>query len=141
MTSNLGSDLILEADTPEQMKAIRPRIDQLLFGHFRPEFLNRIDEIVMFNRLGKDHIKNIVRQQMERVCRRLEDRRISVIYDDKVLDFLCEKGYEPAMGARPVKRAVQNYVENTLARTLLGGEITQGSTITLVEENGSIKVK
>ncbi|MCQ2578256.1 MAG: ATP-dependent chaperone ClpB [Treponema sp.] len=140
MTSNLGSDLILEAETAEQIKAIRPQIDQLLFGHFRPEFLNRIDEIVMFNRLGKDHIRSIVRQQLDRVCHRLEDRRLSISYDDQVLDFLCEKGYEPAMGARPVKRAVQNYVENTLARTLLGGNITEGSVITLIVKDGAIQV-
>jgi len=140
MTSNLGSDLILEAETPEQVKALRPEIDRLLLGHFRPEFLNRVDEIVMFNRLGKDHIKSIVRQQMERVCQRLEDRRITLSYDDQVLDFLCEKGYDPAMGARPVKRAVQNYVENTLARTLLGGDITEGSAITLTVRDGAVQV-
>ncbi|MCQ2596785.1 MAG: ATP-dependent chaperone ClpB [Treponema sp.] len=140
MTSNLGSDLILEAETPEQLGALKPQVTELLFRHFRPEFLNRIDEIVMFNRLGKDHIRSIVRQQLDRVCSRLEDRRISVQYDDQVIDFLCDKGYEPAMGARPVKRAVQNYVENTMAKALLSGNYVEGDTIVLSVEGDGIKV-
>ena len=102
--------------------------------------MNRIDEIVMFQRLGKDHIRKIVRQQLDRVCRRLEDRRISVQYDDEVVDFLCDKGYDPAMGARPVKRAVQNYVENTMAKALLSGNYVEGSTIVLSISNGTVKV-
>ena len=140
MTSNLGSDLILEAESSEQVQALKPAVSELLFKHFRPEFLNRIDEIVMFQRLGKDHIRKIVRQQLDRVCRRLEDRRISVQYDDEVVDFLCDKGYDPAMGARPVKRAVQNYVENTMAKALLSGNYVEGSTIVLSISNGTVKV-
>ncbi len=141
MTSNLGSDLILEAENEEQVQALKPAVSDLLFKHFRPEFLNRIDEIVMFQRLGKDHIRMIVRQQLKRVCQRLEDRRISVQFDDQVVDFLCEKGYEPAMGARPVKRAVQTYVENTMAKALLSGNYVEGSTIVLSVENDSITVR
>ena len=140
MTSNLGSDLILGAETSDELKTIKPQISELLFKHFRPEFLNRIDEIVMFNRLDKENIRKIVRQQLDRVCRRLQDRRISVQYDDEVLDFLCEKGYEPLMGARPVKRAVQTYVENTMARTLLSGNIVDGSTMVLSVKDGAILV-
>ena len=129
MTSNLGSDLILEADTQEKLNALRGNIDILLKKTFRPEFLNRIDEIVMFGQLGKEHILGIVRNQLERVAARLADRRITFKFDDSAVSFLAEKGYEPAMGARPVKRAIQSYVENQLAKELLSGKFGEDCTI------------
>lgn len=135
MTSNLGSELILDADTDEKMKDARTHIDGLLKTHFRPEFLNRIDEIVMFGRLDKSCIGGIVRIQLERVAKRLEDRRISIKFDDSAVDFIAEKGYDPAFGARPVKRAVQTWVENPLSKELLGGKFAEGCTIH-VSSNG-----
>ena len=135
MTSNLGSELILDADTDEKMKDARTQIDGLLKTHFRPEFLNRIDEIVMFGRLDKSCIGGIVRIQLERVAKRLEDRRISIKFDDSAVDFIAEKGYDPAFGARPVKRAVQTWVENPLSKELLGGKFAEGCTIH-VSSNG-----
>ena len=96
---------------------------------FRPEFLNRIDETVVFRELSKENIKAIVGLQLERVQSRLQDRKITLKFDDSAIDFLCEKGYDPAMGARPVKRAIQTYVENTLAKALLSGNIHEGSSI------------
>lgn len=140
MTSNLGSDLILEAaehadaqnnavsEVPAQVKE---QINLLLRQTFRPEFLNRIDEIVMFQQLSKDCIASIIKIQLERVQKRLEERRITLNFDDKAINFLCEKGYEPAMGARPVKRAIQTYVENFLARQLLSGKILDGSSVNI----------
>ncbi len=121
MTSNLGSDLILDADSPEKMTAVRPAVDALLKKTFRPEFLNRIDEIVMFSRLSKDCIGGIVKNQLERVKSRLSDRRITLDFDQSAIDFLSDVGYDPAFGARPVKRAVQTYVENPLAKEILSG--------------------
>lgn len=135
MTSNLGSELILDADTDEKMKDARTQIDGLLKTHFRPEFLNRIDEIVMFGRLDKSCIGGIVRIQLERVAKRLEDRRIAIKFDDSAVDFIAEKGYDPAFGARPVKRAVQTWVENPLSKELLGGKFAEGCTIH-VSSNG-----
>ncbi len=136
MTSNLGSDLILDAanekssDKSENVSPeVRAKIDELLKAHFRPEFLNRIDEIVMFQKLGKDCIGGIVKIQLERVAKRLEDRRISIDFDEKAIDFLCEKGYDPAFGARPVKRAIQNWVENPLSKELLAGKFGEGAKI------------
>jgi ATP-dependent Clp protease ATP-binding subunit ClpB len=131
MTSNLGSDLILEADTQEKLDSLKGSIDLLLKQTFRPEFLNRIDEIVMFQQLSKDFIKEIVKNQLEKVAARLVDRRINLNFDEKAIDFLVEKGYEPAMGARPVKRAIQTYVENPLAKELLSGKILNGTTIAI----------
>lgn len=136
MTSNLGSELILDADTAEKMSAARGQIDALLKSHFRPEFLNRIDEIVMFQRLDKSCIGGIVKIQLERVAKRLEDRRISIVFDDSAVDFIAEKGYDPAFGARPVKRAVQTWVENPLSKELLEGKFSEGSTVH-VSSNGT----
>ncbi len=129
MTSNLGSDLILDADTAEKMKAVRPQVDTLLKQTFRPEFLNRIDEIVMFSRLDESCIAGIVKNQLERVSARLADRRISLAFDKSAVDFLSKVGYDPAFGARPVKRAIQTYVENPLAKELLAGKFGENSAI------------
>ena len=129
MTSNLGSDLILDADSDDRLAAVRPAVDALLRQTFRPEFLNRIDEIVMFARLGRECIAGIVRSQLERVKERLAARRISLDFDQSAEDFLCEKGYDPAFGARPVKRAVQAYVENPLAKEILAGRVGDGATV------------
>ena len=139
MTSNLGSDLILDADTPEKMTAARPAVDALLKKTFRPEFLNRIDEIVMFSRLSKDCIGGIVRNQLERVKSRLSDRRITLDFDQSAIDFLSDVGYDPAFGARPVKRAVQTYVENPLAKEILAGRFGEDSKINVRAETGGLK--
>ena len=104
---------------------------EMLRDTFRPEFLNRIDETVIFNSLGKDAVASIVKLQLERVQSRLDDRKIKLNFDQSALDFLCEAGYDPDMGARPVKRAIQNYVENALAKELLSGKIAEGSTVNI----------
>ena len=138
MTSNLGSDLILDADTDENMKTVRPSVDALLKQTFRPEFLNRIDEIVMFGRLSKECIGGIVKNQLERVKTRLSDRRITLEFDQSAIDFLCDVGYDPAFGARPVKRAVQTYVENPLAKEILGGRFGEDCTISVKAGEGGL---
>ena len=141
MTSNLGSELILDADTSEKMEAAKGQIDSLLKSHFRPEFLNRIDEIVMFQRLDKSCIGGIVRIQLERVAKRLMDRRITIKFDDSAVDFISEKGYDPAFGARPVKRAVQTWVENPLSKELLEGKFGEGSTVSVSAANGILEFR
>ena len=139
MTSNLGSDLILEADTQEKLDSLSGKIHDILHQTFRPEFLNRIDEIVTFQQLDKTCISSIIKLQLEHVAKRLEDRHITLNFDQKAMDFLCEKGYDPTMGARPVKRAIQTYVENSLAKALLGGQIKEGSTVNIsADSNGMI---
>lgn len=138
MTSNLGSDLILEADTAEKQAGLRDQLNGLLRQTFRPEFLNRIDEIVMFQQLGKEHIASIIKLQLERVQSRLADRKITLDFDQSAMDFLCEKGYDPTMGARPVKRAIQTYVENTLARELLAGNVSDGDVIKIRSDSGKL---
>ena len=144
MTSNLGSELILSQDenalkNEKVSDEIKEKIDGLLKTKFRPEFLNRIDEIVMFNRLGKDAVGNIVKIQLEKLKKRLEDRRIKLAYSDDAVSRLVQYGYNPDFGARPIKRAVQNYVENPLAKSILEGKFMENSTVCIsTDQNGLV---
>ena len=139
MTSNLGSDLILEAQSEKEEAGVKEKISALLKQTFRPEFLNRIDEIVMFNKLDKSNIRHIVSLQLERVASRLKDRRITLTFDDSALDFLSEQGYEPSFGARPVKRAIQTYVENPLAKEVLAGRFGENAEIKVSAAEGALR--
>ena len=137
MTSNLGSDFILSADTNEKLQEIMPQINELLKAHFRPEFLNRIDEIVTFGRLEKDAIYGIVKNQLERVEKRLEDRKLHLVVSEEAMEFLSQVGYDPLFGARPVKRAIQNYLENPLAKEIISGNFREDSTINVGVNNNN----
>ena len=137
MTSNLGSDFILSADTNEKLQEIMPQINELLKAHFRPEFLNRIDEIVTFGRLEKDAIYGIVKNQLERVEKRLEDRKLHLMVSEEAMEFLSQVGYDPLFGARPVKRAIQNYLENPLAKEIISGKFREDSTINVGVNNNN----
>lgn len=138
MTSNLGSDFILESELGKE-KELQEKLDRLLKNCFRPEFLNRIDEIVMFNRLGKECIEQIVKLQLYRVSERLKERRISIEFDKSSVSFIANKGYDPSFGARPVKRAIQTFVENPLSKLLLEGKFTEGTVIKVSIENNELK--
>jgi ATP-dependent Clp protease ATP-binding subunit ClpB len=135
MTSNLGSDLILEAKKPE---AIRDSLMDLLKQSFKPEFLNRIDETVIFNRLGKDEISKIVDIQLERLKARLAERKIDLKVNKAAKDLLAERGYDPLFGARPLKRTIQGDLENPLAKAIIAGKIKEGDVVT-VDKNSSAK--
>ncbi|MDR2953238.1 MAG: ATP-dependent chaperone ClpB [Treponema sp.] len=128
MTSNLGSDLILGAKNPE---AIRDSLLELLKQSFRPEFLNRIDETVIFNRLGREDIGKIVDIQLTRLSGRLAERKITLKLTDKAKDILAERGYDPLFGARPLKRTIQSELENPLAKLVLAGTVREGDTVTV----------
>ena len=162
MTSNLGSELIMEAanaaDGGQEGTAgtsgaaaggqgsmsddrLKQQLDELLKRSFKPEFLNRIDEIVMFNRLGREHVKGIVKIQLDRVAARLADRRIVIDFTPAALDLLADLGYDPAFGARPVKRAIQNAIENPLSKALLSGTFTENAHITVDAEGGTFSFR
>ena len=130
MTSNLGSDLILEAKNTDDIKE---KINELLKVSFRPEFLNRIDEIITFTRLDKKYIKAIVKNQIEKVAERLKDRRINLEVSNDAIEFISDVGYDAQFGARPLKRAIQNYIENPLAKEVLAGKYFEGDTIKIVK--------
>ena len=136
MTSNLGSDLILEAKEPQ---ALRDSLLELLKQSFRPEFLNRIDETVIFNRLGKGEIGKIVDIQLTRLSQRLAERKITLKLTDAAKGLLAERGYDPQFGARPLKRTIQSDLENPLAKQMIAGVIREGDTITAdVDKDGIV---
>ena len=132
MTSNLGSHLIAEqagragGDIDE---AIRGRVFDALQAHFRPEFLNRIDDVILFHALGREHVREIVRIQLQRLTERLADRRMTIQLSDAALDLLAECGFDPVYGARPLKRTVQRMVLDPLARRMLEHELREGGRI------------
>jgi ATP-dependent Clp protease ATP-binding subunit ClpB len=128
MTSNLGSDLILGAKDPDEIK---DGLMELLKQSFRPEFLNRIDETVIFNRLGRNEISKIVDIQLKRLSARLLDRKITLTVTDGARGLLAERGYDPLFGARPLKRTIQADLENPLAKGIIAGKIKDGDAITV----------
>lgn len=129
MTSNLGSDLIQERfgslDYPEMKEVVMTVVGQ----HFRPEFINRIDDMVVFHPLGEKHIASIAQIQLQRLYKRLEERGYQLHISDEALKLLGENGYDPVYGARPLKRAIQQQIENPLAQQILSGALVPGKTI------------
>ncbi len=136
MTSNLGSEILLEHD-PDQ-EGVRERVFNLLERSFKPEFLNRIDEIVLFHRLEPGHLKEIVSIQMRRLEQALREKGIRIELEEDARDLLARLGYDPAFGARPLKRVLRQQVENPLARRILDGTIREGSRVALNAEEGGI---
>ena len=126
MTSNIGSDLIQAVD---DIESIRDDISRLMKATFKPEFLNRIDEIITFNRLGKPEILKIVDIQLQRLQERLAEKKLAARVSDKAKSYLSEQGFDPQFGARPLKRTIQNLVQNPLARMILAGQVREGDTV------------
>jgi ATP-dependent Clp protease ATP-binding subunit ClpB len=129
MTSNLGSEYLVNQPEGEDSDAVREEVMGVVRAHFRPEFLNRVDEIILFHRLKREHMGRIVDIQMRRLAKLLADRKIEIKLDDKAKDWLGEKGYDPAYGARPLKRVIQKYVQDPLAEQILEGKIRDGETV------------
>ncbi len=140
MTSNLGSrEIQAGAENPLVDRDIRKDVLQVLRDHFKPEFLNRIDDIVVFDQLTKDQIGEIIDVQLEKLRKNLEDRGIALELDASARDLIVQEGYDPIYGARPLKRAIQTLVQNPLAVSLLKGDIAGGQTIRVKAENGEMK--
>ncbi len=129
MTSNLGAEYLVAQAAGEDSDAVREQVMAMVRAHFRPEFLNRVDEIILFHRLKREQMTRIVDIQMERLAKLLEDRKIVLKLDDKAREWLGEKGYDPAYGARPLKRAIQKYVQDPLAEMILEGKVHDGETV------------
>lgn len=134
MTSNLGSMLIQEM-VGEKYDAMKKAVMEVVGTHFRPEFINRLDEMVVFHPLNKEQIREITSLQVERLRRRLQQRDLQLEVDDAALDYLAAAGYDPVYGARPLKRAVQQHLENPLAQDILSGKFLPGKTI-MVSKKG-----
>lgn len=137
LTSNLGAEYFLEKDISDEKRkdAVRATLKQ----HFRPEFLNRLDDIVIFNSLKTESIKKIVDLQLKILLGRLAEKNITIEFADKVKNWLAEKGYDPAYGARPLKRCIQKYIFDEIAHKIVAGEITEGQNLKCVLENSEIK--
>ena len=133
-TSNLGSALIIENDKAtgkdkKDKKALKAELMEVLRGHFRPEFINRIDDIIVFDSLSEDEIKNIVRLQLEKVTQLLAEKGVSITFSDALVDDLAKRGYQPEFGARELRRLIKTDIENLLARKLLAGELKEGARV------------
>jgi ATP-dependent Clp protease ATP-binding subunit ClpB len=140
LTSNLGSQYLAGLEEGQDVSAVEPQVMEVVRGHFRPEFLNRLDEIILFHRLGQEHMAPIVDLQVARVQKLLKDRKITLDLTDAARRWLGRVGYDPVYGARPLKRAVQRYLQDPLAEKLLGGEIPDGSTLRIEEGEGQLAI-
>ncbi|MBB4612090.1 ATP-dependent chaperone ClpB [Novosphingobium taihuense] len=138
LTSNLGSQYLANLEEGQDVASVEPQVMDIVRGHFRPEFLNRLDEIILFHRLGHEHMAPIVDIQVGRVAKLLKDRKIALDLTDAAKRWLGRVGYDPVYGARPLKRAVQRYLQDPLAEKLLGGEVPDGSTVRIDEGDGAL---
>ncbi|RMG45407.1 MAG: ATP-dependent chaperone ClpB [Acidobacteria bacterium] len=143
MTSNIGSDVILERLSASGADAsvfeeVRGAVQELLRRRFRPEFLNRIDETIVFRPLSRDDLRRIVQLQVDRLRERLSDRRLELLLTPEAEDFLAEVGFDPVWGARPLKRAIQRHLETPLARKIVAGEIEDGDAVTVDRTDGGL---
>src|SRR5437588_1410180 len=140
LTSNLGSQYLASLGEDEPVEKVEPQVMEVVRGHFRPEFLNRLDEIILFHRLGVGHMGPIVDIQIARLQKLLEDRKIRLELTDAARAWLGRVGYDPVYGARPLKRAVQKYLQDPLADKILRGEIPDGSVVRVEEGDGQLEL-
>jgi ATP-dependent Clp protease ATP-binding subunit ClpB len=138
MTSNIGSQLIQEIAGEENYQQMKAAVMDIVGTNFRPEFINRIDEVVVFHPLGREQIRSITDIQIDYLRRRLADRDIRLTVSEAALDHLGEAGFDPVYGARPLKRAIQQQLENTLAQRILAGEFGPGDTIVIEKTDGRL---
>ncbi|MCT0208285.1 ATP-dependent chaperone ClpB [Synechococcus sp. CS-1332] len=142
LTSNIGSASILDlAGDPARYGEMEKRVNEALRGHFRPEFLNRLDESIIFRSLREDELRQIVALQVQRLTRRLEERKLGLDIDEAALDWLAAVGYDPVYGARPLKRAIQRELETPIAKAILAGTFPAGSTIAVDVELERLRLR
>ena len=138
MTSNLGSEFLVNQAEGEDSNAVEAQVMEVVRSHFRPEFLNRVDEIILFHRLRREHMANIVDIQMQRLQKLLADRKITLDLDETAKTWLGNKGYDPAYGARPLKRVIQKYVQDPMAEMILEGKVHDGETVDVSVRDGEL---
>jgi ATP-dependent Clp protease ATP-binding subunit ClpB len=139
MTSNIGSDRILDLSGDDtDYEQVQRQVLEALRSHFRPEFLNRVDDLIIFHPLDRSQLRQIVSIQLKRVQRLLDEQKIGIVLSPAAQDYLVDIGYDPVYGARPLKRAIQRYLENPLATKLLEGTFTEGDTIQVDCQDGAL---
>jgi ATP-dependent Clp protease ATP-binding subunit ClpB len=131
MTSNLGAEYLVALGENEDTDVVRDQVMAEVRSRFRPEFLNRVDEIILFHRLKREHMGRIVDIQMVRLMKLLEERKITIVLEPKAREWLAEKGYDPAYGARPLKRVIQKELQDPLAEMILSGAIKDGDHVVI----------
>jgi len=131
MTSNLGSNVIQEMAGEENYEEMKAAVMEIVGQHFRPEFINRVDDVVVFHPLQREQIHAIAKIQLQHLHQRLAERDMSLDVSDEALDLIAEAGFDPVYGARPLKRVIQQQLENELAQDLLSGRFKAGDTITV----------
>ena len=141
LTSNLGSQFLSSLTDDEDVEKVEPQVMEVVRGHFRPEFLNRLDEIILFHRLAAEHMGPIVDIQVSRLGKLLHDRKIRLDLSEAARAWLGRVGYDPVYGARPLKRAVQKYLQDPLADAILRGEIADGQAVRVDEGEGALVLK
>ena len=140
LTSNLGSQYLANLEEGQDVESVEPQVMEIVRAHFRPEFLNRLDEIILFHRLGQAHMGPIVDIQVGRVGKLLADRKVQLELSDAARAWLGRVGYDPVYGARPLKRAVQRHLQDPLADLILRGEVKDGATVTVDEGDGKLQL-
>ncbi|MEZ5710056.1 MAG: ATP-dependent chaperone ClpB [Blastomonas sp.] len=140
LTSNLGSQYLAGMTAEQTVKDVEPQVMEVVRGHFRPEFLNRLDEIILFHRLAEEHMAPIVDIQVARFEKLLVDRKITLDLSDNARKWLGRVGYDPVYGARPLKRAIQRYLQDPLADMILRGDVPDGSTVRVEDGDGELKM-
>jgi ATP-dependent Clp protease ATP-binding subunit ClpB len=140
LTSNLGSDILANLPENAEVASVRNQVMEIVRGAFRPEFLNRLDEILIFRRLNRADMKGIVDIQLTRLQKLLDDRKITLEIDDKARAWLAEAGYDPVYGARPLKRVIQRSLQNALAEHILAGRIADGETVAITVGEGGLSI-
>jgi ATP-dependent Clp protease ATP-binding subunit ClpB len=129
MTSNLGAEFLVNLKEGEDVDAVRDQVMGIVRAAFRPEFLNRVDEIILFHRLQRSEMGRIVEIQLKRLQKLLDERKIVVTLDNAARDYIAEKGYDPAYGARPLKRVIQKSLQDPLAELILSGKVKDGDAV------------
>ena len=141
MTSNLGSQMIQEMAGQDDYARMKNAVMDVVQGHFRPEFINRLDEIVVFHPLGREHIREIAGLQLAGLAHRLQDRGLKLEVSESALDVLGRFGFDPVYGARPLKRAIQSLIENPLAKEVLAGKYAPKDTVAVDARAGQLEFK
>jgi ATP-dependent Clp protease ATP-binding subunit ClpB len=140
LTSNMGAEFLAGMADGEDVETVRPQVMEVVRRSFRPEFLNRLDEIILFKRLGRGEMDNIVRIQLKRVEALLADRRMAIALDGGAMHWLAERGYDPVYGARPLKRVIQKELIDPIARKLLAGDLMDGSVIEVSADDDGLVI-
>ncbi|WP_218460252.1 ATP-dependent chaperone ClpB [Rickettsia sp. TH2014] len=141
LTSNLGAEILVNQKEDEDTYKVKDEVMEYVKAVFKPEFLNRLDEIILFHRLNRDNIHDIVKIQLESLKKILLQQNITLEFDESALNYLAEKGYDPNFGARPLKRLIQREIQNNLAKMILAGEVSSGNTVKIAREKEELRIK